>query len=89
MFILPNERQSLALIPDPLERARVASDLAGRLQSDLQHVLQVRLAALREAAQSGTPRPELARQLGVSVSRVGQLLVGHRCRATGGRRAVA
>jgi hypothetical protein len=72
----------LLTLTDPVERARTANEIAGRLQLAVQFVLQVRRDALREAANRGTPRPELARHIGVTASRVGQLLAE-------GRRAAA
>jgi len=72
----------LLTLTDPVERARTANEIAGRLQQAVQFVLQVRRDALREAADLGTSRPELARHIGVTASRVGQLLTEGRRAAT-------
>lgn len=60
-------------ITDPVDRAKAAIDLMARYQSHVNELSRVRREAIEEAQASGMTQAEIAKRLGVSRGRVGQL----------------
>ncbi|MFE0358980.1 sigma factor-like helix-turn-helix DNA-binding protein [Streptomyces nigra] len=58
---------------DPVDRAKAAIDLMARYQSHVNELSRVRREAIEEAQASGLTQAEIAKRLGVSRGRVGQL----------------
>lgn len=66
--------QALGSISEPAVRARVASDLASRLQLSMTEISRVRREALDELVSQGLTHAEIATRIGTTRARVGQLL---------------
>lgn len=68
------EIHSLCGIPDPADRAKVASDLASKYQAAMIEVSRVRREALDELVTRGMTHAEIAAKIGTTRARVTQLL---------------
>lgn len=68
------ELEDLVGIPDPLDRARRVSDLLEQHQAAIAELARVRRDALEELLNGGTSQQHIAEALGMSRSRVSQLL---------------
>lgn len=70
---------ALRAVSDPWERARLASELAAQLQARSAELFDVRRDAVSELVlRRGETRTRVARHLGMSPARVGQLLMSLR-----------
>lgn len=63
----------VAEIAQPVARAKAAIDLMGTYQSWVLELSRVRREAIEEAQAAGMTQAEIAKELGVSRGRVGQL----------------
>ncbi len=73
--VLDLDRVALLRITDPWRRSKLAHDLARHLEALTETALQIRGDAVRELVCKHRARPAwVARHLGVSRARVGQLL---------------
>ncbi|GIF08880.1 hypothetical protein [Actinoplanes siamensis] len=73
--VLTLDEAALRAVTDPWKRARLADELAAHLQQRFVAVLDVRRDAVHELViQLGTARSRVARYLGLSATRIGQLL---------------
>ncbi|MFC7906605.1 sigma factor-like helix-turn-helix DNA-binding protein [Streptomyces nigra] len=68
-----HDMQRVSGITDPVDRAKAAIDLMARYQSHVNELSRVRREAIEEAQASGLTQAEIAKRLGVSRGRVGQL----------------
>jgi hypothetical protein len=71
---MDEEVQALGGIINPVERARLASDLASRLQAAVVEVSRIRREALDEMLSQGMTHAEIATKIGTTRARVSQLL---------------
>ena len=71
---MDEEVKELRAIPDPLVRARSAGELVARFQTAVTEVSRVRKEALEELLNQGMTQVEMAQQLNMTRSRIGQLL---------------
>ncbi len=65
--------QKVAGIADPVDRAKAAIDLLARYQTHINELGRVRREAIEEAQAAGMTQTEIAKRLGVTRGRVGQL----------------
>ncbi|WP_432009004.1 sigma-70 family RNA polymerase sigma factor [Streptomyces bacillaris] len=65
--------QKVAAIADPVDRAKAAIDLLARYQTHINELGRVRREAIEEAQAAGMTQTEIAKRLGVTRGRVGQL----------------
>jgi hypothetical protein len=73
--MLTLDETTLRAVADPWERARLADALAAHLQQRSAAVLDVRRDAVRElVVKLGAARSRVARYLGLTPSRIGQLV---------------
>ncbi|MFJ3998639.1 sigma factor-like helix-turn-helix DNA-binding protein [Streptomyces parvus] len=70
---MQDEMQRVAGIADPVDRAKAAIDLLARYQTHINELGRVRREAIEEAQSAGMTQTEIAKRLGVSRGRVGQL----------------
>ncbi|WP_200258821.1 sigma-70 region 4 domain-containing protein [Streptomyces sp. HSG2] len=70
---MQNDMREVSGIVDPVDRARAAIDLMARYQSHVNELSRVRREAIEEAQAAGMTQAEIAKRLGVSRGRVGQL----------------
>ncbi|MFC9116061.1 sigma factor-like helix-turn-helix DNA-binding protein [Streptomyces sp. NPDC057092] len=68
-----DDMERVSGITDPVDRAKAAIDLMARYQSHVNELSRVRREAIEEAQASGLTQAEIAKRLGVSRGRVGQL----------------
>ncbi|MGW0121247.1 sigma-70 region 4 domain-containing protein [Streptomyces sp. NPDC003327] len=68
-----HEMEKVAGVADPVDRAKAAIDLMARYQSHVNELSRVRREAIEEAQAMGMTQAEIAKRLGVSRGRVGQL----------------
>lgn len=66
--------KSLAAVKDPLRRAREAGELAAQYQSAITELSRLRREALEELVAQGLSQSQIGEKLGMTRSRVGQLL---------------
>jgi len=67
------EMEKVAEVADPVDRAKAAIDLMARYQSHVNELSRIRREAIEEAQATGMTQAEIAKRLGVSRGRVGQL----------------
>ena len=73
--VLVLDEAALRAVTDPWERARLAAELATHLQQRATAVLDVRRDAVRElVVKWGAARSRVARYLGLTPTRIGQLV---------------
>lgn len=73
--LLALDETALRAVTDPWERARLAAELAAHLQKRATAVLDVRRDAVRELVMKlGAARSRVARYLGLTPTRIGQLV---------------
>ncbi|MFF9575178.1 sigma factor-like helix-turn-helix DNA-binding protein [Streptomyces rubiginosohelvolus] len=70
---MQDEMQKVGGIADPVDRAKAAIDLLARYQTHINELGRVRREAIEEAQAAGMTQTEIAKRLGVSRGRVGQL----------------
>ncbi|MFE3471258.1 sigma factor-like helix-turn-helix DNA-binding protein [Streptomyces bacillaris] len=70
---MQDEMQKVAGIADPVDRAKAAIDLLARYQTHINELGRVRREAIEEAQAAGMTQTEIAKRLGVTRGRVGQL----------------
>lgn len=68
------EVRGLGDIADPAERARIASDLVLRYQSEVTEISRIRREALDELISGGMTHADIAKKIGTTRARVTQLL---------------
>jgi protein involved in temperature-dependent protein secretion len=79
------DEAALRAVSDPWERARLATELAAQLQARSAEVFDVRRDAVRELVlRRGETRTRVARYLGMSPARIGQLVMSLRVHCGGG-----
>lgn len=65
--------ETVSGITNPVDRAKAAIELMARYQSHVNELSRIRREAIEEAQASGMTHAEIAKRLGVSRGRVGQL----------------
>ncbi|MEU5214722.1 sigma factor-like helix-turn-helix DNA-binding protein [Streptomyces sp. NPDC020807] len=70
---MQHEMEEVARVADPVDRAKAAIDLMARYQSHVNELSRIRREAIEEAQAAGMTQAEIAKRLGVSRGRVGQL----------------
>lgn len=70
---MQEDMEKVCGITDPVDRAKAAIDLMARYQSHVNELSRIRREAIEEAQGSGMTQSEIAKRLGVSRGRVGQL----------------
>ncbi|WP_405767438.1 sigma-70 region 4 domain-containing protein [Streptomyces sp. NBC_00080] len=70
---MQNDMETVSGITNPVDRAKAAIELMARYQSHVNELSRIRREAIEEAQASGMTHAEIAKRLGVSRGRVGQL----------------
>ncbi|WP_314416578.1 sigma factor-like helix-turn-helix DNA-binding protein, partial [Streptomyces kroppenstedtii] len=70
---MDNDMQRVSEIAVPVDRAKAAIDLMATYQGWVLELSRIRREAIEEAQASGMTQAEIAKKLGVSRGRVGQL----------------
>ncbi|MFJ3809574.1 sigma factor-like helix-turn-helix DNA-binding protein [Streptomyces sp. NPDC090073] len=70
---MQHDMETVPGISDPVDRAKAAIDLLARYQSNVNELSRIRREAIEEAQATGMTQAEIAKRLGVSRGRVGQL----------------